>query len=85
MTQFIECGNGVTGPFADGAVPERAPRRAVAGIIEPEKSLSAAAAEVFQRQRLAAGHVGLEPGHEDDPGGFPRGLVVGDGCAVVPC
>ena len=85
FSQLVQGRHRVPGPLPDGAVFEGARGFAVAGIIEPEVSLAAFFAEFFQRQRLAAGHVGLEPGHEDDPGGFPRGLVVGDGCAVVPC
>ncbi len=57
----------------------------MAEIIEPEKSLSPVFAEFFKRQRLAAGHVGLESGQEHHPRRVAGGLDVGDGRAIVPC
>ena len=57
----------------------------MAAVVETQIRLSARAAEGLERRRLGAGHVRGKAAEEDDAGRAPRGLVVGDCRAVVPC
>jgi hypothetical protein len=78
LGQRIERGQGVGEPGADATVGEFPVRFAVARIVETQAGLAARPGECLDRHRLRSGHVGHEPGAEDDPGRLAGNPAIGD-------